>query len=337
MKPVLISDSECAQILEISKDRLYEICDIFDADPEDPWDLIEGKHFEYGGRYGEIRRRRFTEKGVEVLAGYVGQTRPMLRRVRDWFQRRAHTVRRRLVRTSITEVMQANVTMITVIGGRAYMPHTMGIRILRTNGRGWHGSLRRIQGGSLDEAEPLQAGVDFTVDDDTGELLYSSSGVGRIALDMSKHLKGTKDRRLYLKAVSDVVEECTEAQVKLLLPSGAVTSPHMKRALVASGYTCAITGKRQTPSNPIALNVHHLFDKSTYPELAIMQDNLLVISEELHQEFHSWHRGPCEPKHLLEFLTHVRVDLFDENNKRSQKRLAHLTHQLTIVQRRLKG
>jgi hypothetical protein len=44
-----LSDSEAAKILGKRRTQLYRIVDLFDADPNDEWELEEGVHFEFAG------------------------------------------------------------------------------------------------------------------------------------------------------------------------------------------------------------------------------------------------------------------------------------------------
>ncbi|MBD2483880.1 acyl carrier protein [Planktothrix sp. FACHB-1365] len=55
------------------------------------------------------------------------------------------------------------------------------------------------------------------------------------------------------------------------------------------------------------LAVHHLYNKSTYPELAAEQDNLLVIKQEIHQEFHCWHEGFDKPCTISDFISFIKL------------------------------
>jgi hypothetical protein len=64
---------------------------------------------------------------------------------------------------------------------------------------------------------------------------------------------------------------------------------------------CAVTQQKPIAAdrNPIELEAHHLFDSATRPDLAALDDNLLVISSALHRNFHRWMGSrPCEPRAL---------------------------------------
>ena len=67
----LLTDRETAKLLRVKINSLYKTVDFFDEFDDDEWDLIEGEHFEYVQRHGELKERRFTEEGVEALAKYL--------------------------------------------------------------------------------------------------------------------------------------------------------------------------------------------------------------------------------------------------------------------------
>ncbi|HHP7243430.1 MAG TPA: hypothetical protein ACFE0H_01955 [Elainellaceae cyanobacterium] len=43
-----ITAKELADALDITPDRLVDICEFFDSDPDDDWGSIKGIHFECG-------------------------------------------------------------------------------------------------------------------------------------------------------------------------------------------------------------------------------------------------------------------------------------------------
>ena len=63
------SFQETARILGISAKKLSSICQFFDADADDEWELIEGEFFEY--EPGQARSRRFYEESVMAMAKYL--------------------------------------------------------------------------------------------------------------------------------------------------------------------------------------------------------------------------------------------------------------------------
>ena len=67
----LLTDRESAKILGIKINQLYDAVDFFDRYDDDPWDLVEGEHFEFIQSTGDYQERRFTEEGIEAIAKYL--------------------------------------------------------------------------------------------------------------------------------------------------------------------------------------------------------------------------------------------------------------------------
>jgi hypothetical protein len=90
------SDKEAAKMLGIPVTKLYRVCDFFDSDPDDEWDLIEEEFFEY--EPGQARKRRFYEEGVMAIAKYLEETEggSFLARLKEFFtHHRARVTRAR--------------------------------------------------------------------------------------------------------------------------------------------------------------------------------------------------------------------------------------------------
>ena len=78
----LLTDKETAKILGVKINQLYDTVDYFDRYDDDPWELIEGEHFEFVQSSGDYQERRFTEEGVEAIAKYLeGETEGILSQV----------------------------------------------------------------------------------------------------------------------------------------------------------------------------------------------------------------------------------------------------------------
>ena len=73
--------------------------------------------------------------------------------------------------------------------------------------------------------------------------------------------------------------ESHEARVKAAMERARSKAKH-----------CAVTQQKPTAAdrNPIELQAHHLFDAASRPDLAALEENLLVISSALHRNFHKW-------------------------------------------------
>ncbi|MGB7251217.1 MAG: hypothetical protein WBC73_19945, partial [Phormidesmis sp.] len=64
-----IKEKELANALEISLERLDEVIDFFDSDPDDAWELKEHDHFVYTNK--AWRNRIFSAHGAFAIAKYL--------------------------------------------------------------------------------------------------------------------------------------------------------------------------------------------------------------------------------------------------------------------------
>lgn len=336
----LLSDTEAARILGKRRTQLYRIVDLFDANPHDEWDLEEGVHFEFSGpalpgSQGQ-RPRRFTEEGVEALARYIeAQEQPnLLSRVRERLFQAKKKRKQLLVSRRITqEFVEAGGT-VELRGALAFVTRKSTVSILQTNYKGLANSWERLrQAGMAEGEEALEIGKDF-LESEARQLLLSQRGIAAVARDMRVNSKITKARRAWIEAVSEVVESCFQAEIRYLT-DGAEHA--VKRAKAAAGHRCEVTGKTSSRQTRIDLAGHHLFDRSSRPDLSDLVDNVLVILPELHRDFHSWQPGPCCPTDFLRFLSTARSDLFDPVNTRSMTRLHQLSRRLNRVQQEREG
>ncbi|MFM7908732.1 MAG: hypothetical protein ACKPA9_27350, partial [Microcystis sp.] len=62
----MIRDTELAQWFSITLEKLEKIVDIFDADPNDDWDLVEGDDYQFVNK--EKKLRNFSPKGAFKIA-----------------------------------------------------------------------------------------------------------------------------------------------------------------------------------------------------------------------------------------------------------------------------
>ena len=131
-------------MLGISVSKLYRICEFFDSDPDDAWDLIEGEFFEY--EPGQARKRRFYEEGVMAIAKYLEETEggSFLARLKEFFTHHRARVTRALVQRRIIQVTQDRSTLV-IKGDLVFLQQRSVVRVLGTNGKGMNGTLRRIE------------------------------------------------------------------------------------------------------------------------------------------------------------------------------------------------
>ena len=337
------SDKEAARMLGIPVRKLYSICDFFDSDSKDSWELVEGEFFEC--EPGQASKRRFYEEGVMAIAKYLERTEGggFLARLKEFFTNHRARVTRALVQRRIIQVTQDRSALV-ISGDLVFLNQRSVVRVLGTNGKGMAGTIRRIQEESagLEGAEGLEIDVHFTDPDDREGRHWSQRGIARLAKTMHDKGKITEARRVWVKAVADVAEDCFEVQRKVL-ESHEARVKAAKDRVRKKHNRCAVTNKtpQRTDSNPIELDVHHLFDASSRPDLAAFEDNLLVISSSLHNNFHKWMAGrSCEPKDFVDYMLHNELAHFEgsaSTRAREDKRKQKLIYRLELLQARFEG
>ena len=337
------SDKEAAKMLGIPVSKLYRICDFFDSDPDDAWDLIEGEFFEY--EPGQARKRRFYEEGVMAIAKYLEETEggSFLARLKEFFTHHRARVTRALVQRRIIQVTQDRAGLV-IRGELVFLQQRSVVRVLGTNGKGMAGTLRRIEEESagLDGAEGLEIDVHFADFEDADGRHWSQRGIARLARTMHERGRITKARKAWVKAVADVAEDCFEVQRKVLESHEARVRTVMDRARTKA-KACAVTQQKPNAAdrNPIELEAHHLFDAGSRPDLAALDDNLLVISSALHRNFHKWMGNrPCEPKDFVDYLLRNELTHFvgsPSTRARQEARQQKLIHRLELLQARYEG
>ena len=329
-KDLLIPDDETAKILKISLEKLYEICDFFDKDPDDEWELNEGEHFEWLRK--DVRKRRFYEMGAIAIAKYLQEKAHknvflgILEDVREALTNRRKKVRQQLVKRRIINEFPT-LSDVTVRGELVFLHRKQAINILATNGKGFNYAIRREQENvGLSGREPMEIGVHF--DEIDRETQWSQRGIARIAQNMSENLQN-KSRRAWTDAVYEIIQDAINEQRLYLESYDARVAKAMRKAKEAAQSTCRVTLKRRTAANPFDLHVHHLFDKSTRPDIADEPNNLLVMHEDIHCGFHNYHGSDsCEPSDFIDYITTVEIEKFKTSN---QKR--HLTVLINRLER----
>jgi hypothetical protein len=337
------SDKEAARMLGIPVSKLYRICDFFDSDPDDAWDLTEGEFFEF--EPGQARKRRFYEEGVMAIAKYLEETEggSFLARLKEFFTHHRARVTRALVQRRIIQVTQDRAGLV-IRGELVFLQQRSVVRVLGTNGKGMAGTLRRIEEESagLDGAEGLEIDVHFADFEDADGRHWSQRGIARLARTMHERGRITKARKAWVKAVADVAEDCFEVQRKVLESHEARVRTAMDRARTKA-KACAVTQQKPNAAdrNPIELEAHHLFDAGSRPDLAALDDNLLVISSALHRNFHKWMGNrPCEPKDFVDYLLRNELTHFEgspSTRARQEARQQKLIHRLELLQARYEG
>ncbi len=335
------SDKETAKLLQITVVKLYRICIFFESDPDDEWELIEGVFFDYAP--GQAKKRRFYEEGVMAIAKYLEETEgsSFRAKINEFFTHHRARVIRALVTRRIVQVTQDR-TAFEIRGELLFLDQRALVKVLGTNGRGIANTVARIQEGSAEDNAPqaLEPGVDYADFDGKERRHWSQVGLVKLATTMRIRGKISKARKAWVKEVERVGQECLTAQLKFIQSHEARVKAAKARARAKAAGRCTVTQEKQRESDrsPIVLDVHHLFDAATRPDLAALDENLIVITSALHSSFHQWMGGnPCTPEDFIDYLLTNELTCFQgsaSTQARQEQRLQKLIYQLEQLQSR---
>jgi 5-methylcytosine-specific restriction endonuclease McrA len=319
-----ITAKELAEALDISEKRLLEICDFFDQDPDDDWELIEGFHFVWGA-YGA---RIFSPEGATEICNYLEQNsseRPFFTRFTRWILRRDQKLKGLMVAKRIQAASESNGQVIFV-NSRAFLAPRACREILGLGKR--QDILKRtfseIQRSEDVEIEPLQINVDFFVNENE-DRYFSGSGLASIGKRLESRLT-QKHRKEWAKVVAEYAPKALaslekheqEKEVRIQRAMTAVRNKANKR--------CQVTGVPQSIGQ-FDLEVHHIFDRKHYPQLADVEMNLIAISGPLHLNFHKSMGGTQVSCTIDDFIAYI------EANKASLLKDADIDHVMKLEKR----
>ncbi|MBE9063524.1 hypothetical protein [cf. Phormidesmis sp. LEGE 11477] len=314
-----IKEKELAAALEISVEKLDEVIEFFDSDPDDEWDLKEHDHFEYSNQVW--KNRIFSAQGAFAIAKYLDthQKKSIWDKIREFVTHHKEKIRNAFVQRTVHE----NSSSLTPRNGRHFLSKKDTVAILSTSYARLNKAFEALRRSDL----PLQIGVDF--DDIEGVRYYSLSGFYRLSENLSKTLT-SKDRREWCKAV----DMAGRKAFKAIISEQESRQNQIKRAKKAARKrdkdTCQITSIKLTKNNRnFTLAGHHIFSSQYYPHLATVIDNIITIESSVHNEFHSWNGGstnPCTIDDLIQFVCERYADNDDAIAKLSniKKIFAHV-------------
>ena len=115
-----ITDEELAEALDITLDKLADICDFFDADPDDDWELLKEVHFEQG----PFGSRLFSPEGAVEICNYLEhkkEERPLLKRWKRWLLQRDRRLKGLMVAKRVQEISDLGDGQLVFEAGRAFL------------------------------------------------------------------------------------------------------------------------------------------------------------------------------------------------------------------------
>ena len=144
--------------------------------------------------------------------------------------------------------------------------------------------------------------IDEDFSDWENKRFFSLKGFERISYLLGTELT-SKDRRAWCAETAvvapGIIKKLMDAEIAF--ESRVETAKRAVRK--KDGGQCQATGQKTSPAQPMIVNVHHIFCRQHYPDIAASQDNLVTLNKVVHDNFHSWNgRVPCTADRLIEFL-----------------------------------
>lgn len=299
-----IRESELATVLEITHQELNEIIQFFDSDPNDQWELRENNHFIYLNKSLQIRL--FSEQGAYAIAKYMDEKKPknIWEVIREFITKHKEKIRNAFISHKILE----NSNSLTLKNNRHFLSRKDVINILCTSPARLNKAFNELQRSN----NPMIIYEDF--DDIENVRHYSLAGFYKLSQHLAKELT-IKDRRSWCGAI-EIVGKKT---FKIIIDDQSAQKKRIESAMNAAkrrdSKTCQITGDKHDKFTPaVNIVIHHIYSKEHYPHLAASQDNLITLSQEVHNEFHSWNGGfqkPCTVDHLIQFVSELYPDNYE--------------------------
>ncbi|PHV64329.1 hypothetical protein [Cyanobacterium aponinum] len=295
-----ITEDQILQDLDLEKIKLDSIIETLAKSEEFDWE--EGVHFRYVNKSKKIRE--FARLALIVLAEYfeskdeLNQSQQVVKLLKKLVTQEEKKQVDKEITTLTIQVVNDDSNKILVRRNRHWLSFRDVKTILKTTFKRLDQAFEDIARSDL----PLMIEEDF--EDIEDERYYSFSGLERISLELSEKLT-SRYRRLHASRVPKITPSVIKEKATLRLPSKTEIERAKKEALKQQGNKCQVTGITNSKELPLA--VHHLYSQNTYPELASDQDNLLVISNEVHKDFHTWHEGtmkPCTVNDFIRFVEH---------------------------------
>jgi hypothetical protein len=298
MAEIYIRSIELISILKISSDELIRIENFFDSIPDDEWELSEGKDYKIVCQ--KTRLREYTTSGAYTIAKYLETTqkKSIFSVLKEWIFHTKEKIRQAFIKKKVLD----NCSSLLKRNDQFFISRSDVVAIFGTRADYLRKMDEKARNFSLD---PLTLGIDYEDFLDQGGLHYSISGIYKLARALSESLT-QKNRREWCQEVGKVVKPQVEDIVKQIIQREKNIQKVMERVKKRDRETCQITEQKKNPINKLKIAAHHLYSRNEYPHLADVENNLITLSCEVHEQFHQEFMGgtnkPCTIDDLINFV-----------------------------------
>lgn len=299
-----IREAELATALEIRHQELAKIITFFDADPNDQWELQENYHFIYLNK--SLNERLFSEQGAYAIAKYMDEKaiKSIWARITELVTRHKEKIRNAFVSRKIQE----NSSSLTVKNNRHFLSKKDVVNIFCTSPGRLNAAFNEIQ----KSPHPLMIYEDF--DEIEGVRCYSLLAIYKLSQHLGTVLT-VKDRRAWCAAIEVVGKKTFKLIIDEESALGKRIRSVMDKANRRDGNRCQITNiKRDKYNRTVNIVAHHIYSKKHYPHLATCLDNIITLTQEVHDDFYAWnggHKKPCTVEDLIQFVNQLYPDNYE--------------------------
>ena len=283
-----ITSQELCKILGINATQLHDIELLFDADPDDEWELIQKK--DYKIVVASTGLREYTESGAYTIAKYLeahphkGFWRKLIDNITEWFLHTKKKINQSFVKSKILN----NSSSLIKRSDFFFISKKDVVKILGTRSD----YLKKMDEKARNTNFSLIKDEDYQEID--GDFYYSLSGISKLSLVFAENLS-VKNRREWCKDVSEVIEPQIDSIVKQIKERDKNMQKVMKYVKEnIDKKTCQVTLEKKVPAATFQLTVHHLYSKNQYPHLIDNPTNLITIKSEVHDQFHFHFMGGAD-------------------------------------------
>lgn len=296
MAKTYISGQELIKFLNIGSQELIDIEKFFDSNPDDEWELQEGKDYRIVKGNGA---REYTQSGAYTIARYIEATKKLSfwGALKEWFLHTRAKIRKSFVRRKILD----NCSSLVRRSDQYWVSQANAVAIFGTNIQTFRKMLEHAKGTE----QPLLKGQHYIEFANEGGFYYSLEGIYRLSLVFATQLT-MKNRRDECRDVGEEISPQVTDIVKMIEAREKRIGKAKNDAKRRDRKTCMVTNEKPNKYQNFDLAAHHLYAANAYPHLADSVENLITVTSQVHDQFHQEFMGgtqkPCTIDDFINFV-----------------------------------
>lgn len=293
-----IEEGKLAEAFELTQRKFDEKCEQLIDSSDDSIRLQEWVHFIIQGKVNKQIIRIFSREGAIAIAKFLDiegkVNKNSLNQVFSLFEEYRINQIDSIVRRSVYE----NISSLVVKRQRHWLNIEDVVNIFKSNKSRIREAFNSIQISD----DPMIINADF---ENIDQVYFSLSGLEKLSIELSLNLR-SKERREYCMRVREVAPPVVEFLALTPTPSEENIDKAMRYVKTRDGC-CQITNiaRNKYEHKLVELVGHHLYDRNNYKFLADDIDNIMTITEQIHDDFHQWNGGYQESCTIDDFIQYV--------------------------------